>query len=257
MRIRRLITGLGVLSALAITVAACGSGDAGDSGGATGSAPPATSAAPADPKEELTAAARKLNETTMKMTLESVGTTSTGSLDPQRKLGEMTMKVAAAGRSLDIQIRTIGKDVYLQADGLPGTEGGKWLEIEGSRLAGSSFDVFPEDDPAGTNRLLNALSDVKKDGPGQFSATIDLNKTSNPNQAAQLGDKFKALPFKATVDDEGRLTSTEIDITSVEASAGKTKATYSDFGTTVTVEPPPAGDTVPASDQVVKMLTGG
>lgn len=256
MRIRRLITGLGVLSALSLVLTGCG-GNADTPGDATGSAPPATSAAPADPKEELTAAARKLNDTTMKMTLSSVGTESTGSLDPQRKLGEMTMKVSAGGREVTIEVRTVGKDAYLQADGLPGTEGGKWLKLDGARLAGTSFDVFPEDDPAGTAKLLNALSDIKKDGPGKFSGTIDLSKTSTDKSVAALGDKVKALPFAATVDDQGRLTSTEIDMSSIEASAGKTKATYSDFGTTVSVEPPPANKTVPASDEVIKMLTGG
>ena len=257
MRIRRLITGLAVLSALSLAIAGCG-GDGGSPSGSTGDAPAATSVAPANPTDELAAAARKLNETTMRMTLASAGTNSTGSLDPQRKLGEMTMTVSAAGREQKIKIRTIGTDVYLQADGLPGTEGGKWLKIGGERLAGSSFDVFPENDPAGTQRILDALSDIKKDGPGKFSGTIDLTKTStNAAAAATLGDKFKALPFTATVDDQGRLTSTSIDVTPAEPSAGKTTATYSDFGTAVTVEPPPAGDTVPAPDDVVKMLTGG
>jgi hypothetical protein len=253
MRIRQLITGLAVLSALSLAIAGCG-GD----GGSTGGAPAATSTAPANPTDELAAAARKLNDTTMKMTLASAGTNSTGSLDPKNKLGEMTMTVSAGGREQKIQIRTIGTDVYLQADGLPGTEGGKWLKIGGERLAGSSFDVFPENDPAGTQRILNALSDIKKDGPGKFSGTIDLTKTStNAAAAATLGEKFKALPFTATVDDQGRLTGTTIDVTPAEPSAGKTTATYSDFGSAVTVEAPPAGDTVPAPDDVVKMLTGG
>ncbi|MEV4624130.1 hypothetical protein AB0J74_36135 [Asanoa sp. NPDC049573] len=257
MRIRQLFTGLAVLSALSLTVAGCGA-DGDSPSGSTGSAPAATSAAPADPTDELAAAARKLNDTTMKMKLESAGSHSTGSLDPQRKLGEMTMTVAAAGRELKIQVRTIGTDVYLQADGMPGVEAGKWLKIAGDRLAGSSFDVFPESDPAGTQRILDAISDIKKDGPGKFSGTIDLTKTStNKAAAASLGEKFKALPFTATVDDQGRLTSTTIDVSPAEPSAGKTTATYSDFGTAVTVEPPPAGDTVPAPDDVVKLLTGG
>ena len=251
------MTGLGVLSALTLSLAVAGCGDDGPSDPA-GDTSGATSAPPASASDELAAAARKLNETSMKMTLDSTGSKSTGSLDPQRKLGEMTMTVSAAGRELEIQIRTIGTDVYLQADGLPGTEGGKWLKIDGQRLAGSTFDVFPENDPAGTQRILDALSDIKKDGPGQFSGTIDLNRTStNKAAAASLGEKFTALPFTATVDDQGRLTSTSIDISPAEPSAGKTTATYSDFGTTVTVEPPPAGDTVPAPDDVVKLLTGG
>jgi hypothetical protein len=255
MRIRRFVTGLGVLSALTM-VAGCG-GNADPSGDSPGGAPSTTSVAPADAKEELTAAARKLNETTMKIDLTSPGTTSTGTLDPQRKLGDMTMTVAAAGRQLEIQIRTIGTDVYLQADGLPGAEAGKWLKIDGARLAGSTFDVYPENDPAGTGKLLNALSDVKKDGPGMFSGTIDLTKTSPNPAVAALGDKVKALPFAAKVDDQGRLTSTEIDMNAIDAAAGKTTATYSDFGSPVSVEPPPAGETVPAPDEVVKLLTGG
>jgi hypothetical protein len=240
---------LGALSALSIALAGCAS-----NADSPGDAPPVTSAAPA-PREELAAAAGKLNETTMTIALTSPGTQSNGSLDPRRKLGDLDMRVSAGGREVTIQIRTVGKDAYVQADGLPGIAPGKWLEIEGSRLAGSTLDVFPEDDPSGANRLVDALSDIKQDGPGRFSATIDLTKASPNKSLAALGDKVKALPFVATVDDRGRLTHTEIDMTSVDPAAGRTTATYSDFGTPVTVERPPPGQTMPAPEEVVRMLT--
>ncbi|GIF74577.1 hypothetical protein [Asanoa siamensis] len=250
MWIRRCVTGLG----LAVVLAMTGCGDA--AAPVVGAPATTSAAAPADPRAELAAAVRKLDGTTMKISQKSPGTTSTGALDAGRRLGDMRMQVSAAGRSVEMEVRAVGSDAYVRAEGLPGSEGRKWLKLDGSRLAGTPLDVFPADDPSGANRLVNALSDISKDGPGRFSGTIDLTKTSPNKTVAAMGDKVRALPFTATVDDEGRLSSTEIDMTSVDASLGKTTTTYSDFGTAVNVKAPPAAETVPASDELIKLMTG-
>ncbi|WP_144022952.1 MULTISPECIES: hypothetical protein [Asanoa] len=257
MRIRSRLTGLFAVSALSLALTACGKTTNPSPAPAGATTTTVTEAPPADPKEELGAAARRLNETSLKMTLESPGSTSTGSLDPKAKLGEMTMKLDAGGRSAEVQVRTIGTDGYVLAKGVPGVPGGKWMRISLDRLAGSTFDLFPENDPVGVGRLLGALSDVKKDGPGTFSATIDLTKTAtNKKEADRMGDAYMALPFSATVDGHGRLATTTIDLSTAADGGGKNTARYFDFGSPVSIEPPPANQTVPAPETVVKLLTG-
>ena len=53
----------------------------------------------------------------------------------------------------------------------------------------------------------------------------------NAAAAALLGDGARAVPFTATVDPQGRLTSFEIDMSGINSAAGKMTTTYSDFGT--------------------------
>jgi len=253
MRIRLATTGLGVFAALAIGLAGCGDAavpgvTSTPSAGASGASASPPSAATA----ELTAAAQKLNDDTVKVTLASKTVRSTANLDPKADKASMTVML---GGGSTVDLRAIGQDAWLQATGVPGIEAGKWLHVDGASLAGTTFDPLPDGDAAGAGKFVERMADVTTSGDGTYRGTIDLTKVAGSGVSVDLtGGKGDAVPFTATVDDQGRLSSLTIDLTAIDPNLGSIETTYSDFGATVAVSPPPAADVVEAPASLLDSL---
>jgi hypothetical protein len=254
MRIRLATSGLGVFAALCIGLAGCGDTaapgvTATPSAGASGTAdasPPSTATA------ELTAAAQRLNDDTVKVTLESSTLRSTGNLDPKADKATMSVRI---GTNSSVDLRSIGEDAWLQATGVPGVEPGKWLHIDGARLAGTSFDALPDGDAAGAGKFVERMADVTKSGDGTYQGTIDLTKVAGSGVSVDvLGAKGNSVPFTATVDDQGRLTKLTLDLSTIDPNLGTMTTTYSDFGAPVTVAAPPAAQVVEAPESLLQAL---
>ncbi|MDG4823094.1 hypothetical protein O7635_14660 [Asanoa sp. WMMD1127] len=254
MRIRLATSGLGVFAALCIGLAGCGDTTAPGvtstpSAGATGSA---DASPPSEATAELTAAAQKLNDDTVKVTLESATVRSTGNLDPKADKATMSVRI---GNNSSIDLRSIGEDAWLQATGVPGVEPGKWLHIDGARLAGTTFDALPDGDAAGAGKFVERMADVTKSGEGSYQGSIDLTKVAGSGVSVDvLGGKGNKVPFTATTDSEGRLTQLSLDLSTIDPQLGKMTTTYSDFGAAVTVAQPPAADVVEAPDSLLQAL---
>lgn len=253
MKNRRLaIAGLALATALGL--AGCGTSsdktasDAPSAGaGATtgapaaGGSPDASSAASA----ELAAAAAKLAEDTVKVKTEMGSAMSmTGALDPKARKAEMTMTLGAGGTKTKVDILQLKNDMYLKFDGsLAKVVGESWMHIDATKLkAGSSFNQLQGNDPAGTQAMVKAMTDVQKTGANGYRGTLDLTKTPQYNKDSMkaMGAKASAVPFTATTDGQGRLVALNVEMESLMAGAGTMKTTYSDFGTAVDVEAPPA-----------------
>ena len=260
MKNRRLaIAGLALTTA--IGVAGCGTSSNDTSTGTpTDGTTTAAPAAPADATAELAAAAGKLAEDTAKVTVEMAGTMSmTGVVDPKAQKAVMEMTLGAGSGETKVQIRKVGTDMYMKFGGslakLAGE--GKWLHVDAATLAaGSSFDIMPSDDPAGAQAMIKAMSNAESDGKGGFKGTLDLTKTPKFNKDAikGLGNKATAVPFTATVDAQGRLSSMTVDMSGIAAGAGAMKTTYSDFGTAVDVKAPPASQVTEAPKEITGLL---
>ncbi|SDX95576.1 hypothetical protein SAMN05444365_101195 [Micromonospora pattaloongensis] len=256
MNTRRLTrTALGLLATLSVGVAGCAaqgspdptaSGSATPSVGATASASGSSSAL-----DELTAAAQKLNDDTVKVTTEMTGLTGNGNLDPARNQARMTMELATEGQPVTAEILVTGSDAYVKLAGAPNVQN-KWMHVDVARLAGGNFDIMPQGDPAGANKMIKSMAAVERTGEGSFRGTLDLTKAPTINTAvlSGLGDKAKAVPFTAAVDNQGRLTRLQIELTAIAPSLGTLSTTYSDFGAPVTVTRPPAAETVEAPESL-------
>jgi hypothetical protein len=256
---RRLTTAsLGLVAALSFGLGGCGTSD--DKSGAaapTAGGSPTVSATAESAVDALTAAAEKLNDDTVKVSMTTTGVTSEAQMDPKANKAAVTMTVAAQGRSTNINIVVLDKDVYMKVPGLPNI-GNKWMHVDAAKLAGSSFDIMPQGDPSGANNLIKGVVDVQRDGDNSFKGTLDLTKSPTANKASVqvLGEKAKAVPFTATTDAEGRLTGLTVDMSVLDPSLEPLKTTYSGFGSPVTVEQPPASQVVEAPDSVLKTLGG-
>jgi hypothetical protein len=72
-----------------------------------------------------------------------------------------------------------------------------------------------------------------------------------------MGDKAKAVPFKAKLDGEGRLTSLVLDLATAGAtSAGRYAVTFSDYGRAPRLADPSGPQSRPAPPVVYEMLAG-
>ncbi len=250
--------GVVVVAALAVGAAGCTATD-------SNRPPPAATAAssaPAQeaPREALQAAARKLGEDTVKVRM-SMGTAmdASGMMDPRNRKVRMAMEVGGTER-VKMQIIGIGTDAYLKFEGKAAQAvGSKWLHIDASKLPpGSGLDMMPNGDPAGVNNMVQGLVDVERDGARGFKGTLDLTKspTIDKNTVKALGPKATAMPFTAQADEQGRLTAMEIDMKSLDPSAGTILVRYSDFGTPVDVEKPAADQVTEAPPALINSLGG-
>jgi len=249
---RRLaIAGLALVVALGL--AGCGPDDDKARSGAGATAADKTTEAVADnldPAAELSAAAKRLGEQSVRIKTDMAGALSiNGVADPKAGVARMSMDMSALSQDTKIEVRKVGEDVYLKFSGsmakmIGGAGSGKpWMHVDASKIAeGSSFKL-PKDDPAGSKAMIDAMTKVERVGEHNFKGLLDPAKMQR-NQASlkALGTKTAAVPFTATTDDQGRLTELTLDMSALGAGAGKMKTTYSDFGTPVTVEAPPAAE---------------
>jgi hypothetical protein len=251
MRNRRLaIAGVALVAALGLA----GCGPAQDKAKAGTGAPAAATAAATgtgqtDAKAELAAAAQKLAEDSMKIDMDMAGTMSmTGVADPKAGTAKMSMDMGSLADNAKIEVRKVGNDIYLKFGGslakLVGSASAKpWMRLDVAKLSeGSSFNIMPKDDPAGTKAMLAAMTKVERVGDNGFKGTLDLTKTPKYHKESlkALSTKATDVPFTATTDGQGRLTELTLDLSAMGAGVGKIKTTYSDFGTPVSVEAPPA-----------------
>lgn len=152
-----------------------------------------------------------------------------------------------------VEVRLLVDDVYLKA---PGTAK-PWTHIDITKLAENSA-LRGALDAAADIGLLGGLVSAKDLGGGKYEGTADLRKAAEAaanqgnrdnlqRQADLAGAGAAAVPFQATVDDQGRLTLLTYAITSPKAGTTRHTVTFSDWGKPVTVAKPPAGDTAEAT----------
>jgi hypothetical protein len=253
-RRRLAVGGLAVLASATFALAGC-AGSSSGTGGASASAAPS----PTSPKEALQAAVKQLSQTTYKYAAIGPGLNGHGAVDPVGKKFSLSL------------IRTdfvlIGSDLYAKLDwgaensisGIPTT----WMHLDPAKLG---KDTPPHLDPSAidptqTSAVFGGLVDAQRVDATHYNATFDLTNaggsslnTESPT-LKKLGDKAKAAPGTVTLDEQGRLTSLTIDLSSVGSDLS-IKNTFSDYGSPVSLNPPPAADTVEAPKSVYEVLGG-
>jgi hypothetical protein len=256
MNTRRLATtGVALVAALGLGLTGCGNqtdADAPAANGSTGANTAPATSAPADPKAELTAAALKLNETSVRVDMKSSVVNGGGLMDPKTKAADMTLDLGAQGGK--VQVVTIGDDAWLKVSGISD----KWLHMDATKLgANGQMNLMPDGDPGGAKKMIEGVVDVQRTGERAFSGSLDYTK-ANPTDKdiAALGAKAKAVPFTAKTDTEGRLVELVVDTSVLHPSLGKMTTTYSDFGAPVSPKKPAAGETQEAPESLIKSFGG-
>jgi hypothetical protein len=102
--------------------------------------------------------------------------------------------------------------------------------------------------------------DVQSTGDRKYTGTLDLTKATDADIVDKkivkdLGEAAKSVPFEATLDDKGRLSSLKINVPAGTKTKAQTwEVTYSDYGTAPKVEKPPAAETMEAPQAVYNLL---
>ncbi|WP_117215933.1 hypothetical protein [Allorhizocola rhizosphaerae] len=253
MKTRLFAGGIGVLAAATFALAGCGDNPQ-PSG--TDSTPPPTSSAPqASAKEAFTNAVKKLQQQSSKAELKMdgmVAMTATTQTDPAGKKATSATEVNVSGVKVTTSILANNGEVWVKMTGVPGAPD-KWMHVAADKVAkGSSLDLTKDQ----STRLEASIVTVERDGASGFKGTLDLTKmgTVSEDLVKQLGDKAKALPFTATVDSQGRLSTMEIDLNGAMAGLGKMTTKYSAYGEPVNVTPPAASEVVEMPEQFLAAL---
>jgi hypothetical protein len=200
------------------------------------------------PAAELADAARHLRQTSFAVTL-SVGleqgtSTLAGRMDARRRLGTFT--ATTSGRSADrtvTQWRMAGPILYASTttNGAAADPQRPWRRI---RSEGASLDVA-----AMAQALTKAIA-VQRSGPQRFTGILDgtsANIAFGLPAPAPAGGSTTGAPaatsvaFTATVDERGRLAGYRATITPIAGASRPSSVSISDYGTTVSVQPPPPG----------------
>lgn len=260
--------GLASLAAVALAVGGCS-----DDGGATpGASAPAggvpsasASVGPADPAaaSALADAAAKLGETSFKVTMTSgPGLKLNGLMDAPHGVGTATLTASGPNTEIEVKTLLVDKDLYLQVPGV--TKAGTWTHVDVSRLPeGANVGLRPgQIDPANTAQLLSSTTDVQQVDPRSYRGTVDLTKAAgvagiDQKMISTWGAQAQDVPFTAGLDEQGRLSALTIQLPAVNGQqAQPLEVLYTDYGTTVDAQRPPASQLTEAPDSLYTSLGG-
>jgi hypothetical protein len=243
--------GAALLATAALALSACGPNNSADATGGKASPSPSPSA---EPKEQLSNALKALNSTSEKITLSTAGKqVGTGSVDVPNKSADVTFQLTAEGVSIKMEILAVAADEYYKTDfgktinRQLKVDPTKWYKIDPAKVTDkSSLIIDPStdaNDPLGLESALSALSDVKSTDGRTFTGTIDMTAASDSalsgvmtDDVSTFGDKAKAVPFTATVNDKGQLISFKTDGTGISDQLTE-DIEFSDFGTAKVTAP--------------------
>jgi hypothetical protein len=155
-----------------------------------------------------------------------------------------------------LELLGVGANLYLKPGGSD-----DWLQVDVNRLKPTS-QLRQALDVRSQTGIMGGIVSAESVGPGQYKGVADLNKAvaaapesqrQSLEAAATIAKNASAVPFEATVDDQGRLTSLKYTI---EAPPGPvvTELTLGKFGEPVTVTAPPADQVRPAPDSLYEAL---
>ncbi|MFG3686253.1 hypothetical protein [Micromonospora sp. NPDC047740] len=271
MNIRRWSVGVLAAALFVPALAACKS-EAGSPSADSKSA--AAQGIPADPKEALAAATKEIQKGNFTFGIKGGEFNGSGTVHMPSKSAEMKLESGQTANddlAMSMHLVFIDADSWVKlelagamADAVPGFKAmkGKYQHLDRSKIKDAkelNFD-FTDVDPAGTDKMIKAITDVKQTGEGTYAGTIDATKASDSDlldaeTVKALGAQASAVPFTAKLDAQGRLTEFAVQVPAASgAEAQAVTVTYADYGSAAAVKAPPAGQVVEASDQLYQMF---
>jgi hypothetical protein len=200
-------------------VTACGGDEPVDAGPAGAPA----SKAPA-PKDLLLKAVKNLDTASFNFTIKQAGMSGTGRVDAKAKAAVVELGGKVQGQSIALAYTVISPDVWFKADlgtaankqlGINKT---KWMHLDPAKVEDKTqLPIDTAGNPAvGTAGMLQGAAEVKQSDATHFSGVVDVTAADSlvapdADLLKKVGDKAKAVPFTATVDEQGRHTALKLD----------------------------------------------
>ncbi|MDG4793306.1 hypothetical protein [Micromonospora sp. WMMD1082] len=275
MTVRRLSAGLVAVALLTPGVAACTTaGDAGSTATPSATASGAAPEADTDAKQALLDSTREISNGNFRFSMSGAGSTAEGQVHQPSQSAEMRVRIGEPTDDLAISLDLIHArpDSWVKVDlkgraatSVPGLDRlnlGKYQHLDQNRIQGDrnlGFD-FDRVDPAGSEALTQAITEVRRTGDGTYAGTIDLSKAADagsldPTLITALGAQANSVPFTATTDAEGRLTELVIQLPDTGQAAGQEiRVTYADYGNATEAQKPPADQVVEAPPELYNLF---
>jgi hypothetical protein len=235
--------------------------------------PPATAPpAPKNAMETLTAAAEKTKGQSFKYTL-TYGTILTG--DGSRDAAgnatrNVTVTTGANGLSIKAQLMSIAGDrVFAKLDlgafgsVIPGLAniGQRWIVVDPAKLNanGLSASLIPNADSSTMDSYVKGVVSAETVSSTEIKGTVDLTKSAPialpASEVAKLTQEQRIVPFTATLDSEGRIIKTVVNLPPIAGyPAAPVTTSYTDYGSNITIAAPPATESVDAPDTIYLLL---
>lgn len=175
-------------------------------------------------------------------------TKATGAVDPVGKRYEATTTTTGGTGAGTYQHIVIGADGYQRAD-----TDKQWVHLDLSRTKPTSILVpFTMADPTGLETFTGQVGSVQRTGPHEFSGKFNAAGTERrylPIGVPSVTAFFlNTSPFKATTDDQGRVTMIRIELTLSDKPKVVMTTTFSDHGTQPATKAPAKKTVVEADD---------
>jgi hypothetical protein len=252
---------------LAVSGAAgCGAKDQGGTGpgaAAGASAVPAVTSASAPTvatqNDALSTSIKAFSTTSYKFRMQSSDASVTGEVDPAAKTAQILSSGTESGQIFSVGYTVITPDVWTKIDlgdtlnKKFGLDKNTWMHIDRTKITDSS--QLPVNSAGeltfSISDLLLGVANVRQTDSTHYTGTIDvtnINSALSPNKdaLAKAGDKAKAVPFTATLDDQGRMTSLKEDGATIDPGL-TSEITFTDFGAPMSITKPAGAIEGPAA----------
>jgi hypothetical protein len=230
---------------------------------ACATATPATTAAPAlSSAEQLTAALGKLKGQGYDLSVKvGKSTTRKASVNPSQQAAQdvLTDEGSSEGQTSTISVVQVGSSIWVkmhsgQGRSPIGLDPNKWLLLDQSKMTAPNSKHFFDlsgPDAFDVTELMTSTAGVKATDATHLSGAVDLTAATGINHPdketlKRAGDKAKAAPFTAVLDDQGRLAELTINGDGINSDLTEW-FTYSNYGSPSAITTPPTADVIPAS----------
>jgi hypothetical protein len=259
-RTRLAATGIGVLAALTFA------------SGCTAKPAPTPTTTPKAAMEVLDDAAAKTRGQSFKYTvtygdmLTGDGARDATGANTQRNV---TVKTGTNGLTIVAKVLHVGDKVYVKLDlgplgaqllGLGGL-GDRWLLVDLAKLNanGLSASLIPNADSSTIDAYIKGVVSAETVSPTEIKGTVDISKSAPlalpVSELSKLTNEQKIVPFTATLDDQGRITKTVINMPTVAGyPAAPLTTNYTDYGAAISIAAPAADQVVAAPDTIYMVL---
>ncbi|WIM97536.1 hypothetical protein ACTOB_001065 [Actinoplanes oblitus] len=199
--------------------------------------------------------------------------TGSGVVDSAKKTMtiDVTQKEPDAGFTMTMKLLMVGDDAWAKISFGGDTTGldlpalpKKWMKLDAAKLGADAQDMTYDGqiDPGNVSTLVDAAAGLTEKSPGHFAGTVDLTQAADADiveaeTLSALGDKARAVPFEATLDARGRVSTATVRV----PAAGKSKAltyhvTYDQYDSARSPSAPTGSAQVKAPKAAYDLLNG-
>ena len=182
----------------------------------------------------------------------------------------ITIKTGANGLTIAAKLMNIvGDRVFAKLDLGPfgsaipglGNIGDRWLVVNTAKLnpQGLSAALIPTGDSSTVDSYVKGVVSAEIVSATEIKGTVDLTKSAPialpASEVAKLTAEQRIVPFTATLDSQGRIIKTVVNMPAIAGyPAAPLTTSYSDYGATITITKPPESSSVDAPEAIYLLL---